>query len=243
MSLFAGIVLFYLLLSFTGISIAEASAQGWILEVTKTQGFWQPFSWSDLPQVHWSAIARQYICIATVVLLTSISLPLQMSGLALAVKQDINSNRELKAAGIANLVVDCVGGSLSYHALSDTVLMHKLGDTNRLASWMGIGVFIAVPVLGSSLLSYFPKPILGGLLLFLGLLILLEWLYDNWFTLPKADYWIVQLILVVSLAVGFLQGLAVGWGITVVLSVIHYYRVNFCREQRSPQILNQTDEK
>ncbi len=242
-SLFSGIALFYLILSFTGTSIAEASTQGWILEVQKNQGSWQPLSWSDLLQVHWPAIANQYICIATVVILTAISLPLKMSGLELVLKQEIDSNRELKAAGLANLVVGCAGGSLSYHALSDTILVNKLGGTSRLANWMGIGVFIAVPILGSSLLAYFPKLILGGLLLFLGLLVLLEWLYDAWFTLAKSDYFVVQLILVTSIAIGFLQGLLVGWGMTVVLTAIHQYRKRYRKDRQAIKIFNQNDEK
>ncbi|MGC1308592.1 MAG: SulP family inorganic anion transporter [Phormidesmis sp.] len=227
LSLFAGIALFYLLLSFTDIPIAEASAQGWMLEVQQTQGLWQPLSWSNLPQVHWSAIAHQYVCIATVVFLTAISLPLKMSGLELVMKQTIDSNQELKAAGVANLAVGCVGGSLSYHAMNDTLLVHTLGATSRLANWIGVSVFIAISVLGSSLLAYFPKPILGGLLLFLGLLMLLEWSYDSWFTLSKQDYFIVQLILVTSILIGFLQGLVIGWGMTVVLSTLRLYQKKF----------------
>jgi len=35
--------------------------------------------------------------------------------------------------------------------------------------------------------SVFPKPVLGGLLLFFGASRLVKWLYTTWFTIPKTD--------------------------------------------------------
>jgi len=76
-------------------------------------------------------------------------------------------------------------------------------------------------------------PVLGGLLLFLGLSFLVEWVYDAWFTLPRSDYALVLAILVIVGAVGFLEGVAVGIGIAVVLFVITYSRINVVKHALS----------
>lgn len=225
-SLAASVGLFYLLLSLTGTSPAQASAQGWTLEVAASQGVWQPLNWAALAQVHWAAIVSQLTCTMTVVVVTAISLLMKSTGLELLVDRQIDMNRELKVAGLANLTTGLAGGILSYHALSDSMLAYKMGGKTRLSVLAGATVFLAVPLLGADFLSYFPKPVLGGMLLFLGFTLLLEWVYDAWLKLSKSDYWIVQLISLVSIAVGFLQGLIVGWLVAALLFVIHYSRLH-----------------
>ena len=74
----------------------------------------------------------------------------------------------------------------------------------------------------SAWLTYFPTAILGGLLLYLGLSCLQEWAWRSRKKLSKVDYFIVQLIWVVSGVVGFLQALALGWAIAVGL-LIHEF--------------------
>jgi len=131
--------------------------------------------------------------------------------------QNIDSDRELKVAGIANLAIGLGGGILSYHSLSKSVLAQKLGSQTRLATLVGAAVFIAAAALGSSFLACFPKAVLGGLLLFLGLSLLGEWVYSAWSRLSTTDYLIVQVVWVVSGTAGFLQGLSLGWLIAAVL--------------------------
>jgi SulP family sulfate permease len=156
---------------------------------------------------------------------TAISLLMNIGGIELVANREIDSNRELKVAGIVNLLIGLAGGILSFHSLSKSVLAYKMGSSNRLATLIGAVVFIGVPLLGLPLLTHFPKPVLGGLLLFLGLSLMGEWVYTAWFKLPQADYWIVQLIWVVSSMVGFLQGLVVGWLVAVVLFMHQYSRL------------------
>jgi len=105
------------------------------------------------------------------------------------------------------------GGILSFHSFGRSVLAHKMGGRTRLVTLVGAATFIVFPLLFSSVLTYFPKTILGGLLLYLGLSALLEWVGFAYQKLSKLDYVLVQLIWLVSGVVGFLQGLALGWAI------------------------------
>jgi len=88
-------------------------------------------------------------------------------------------------------------------------------------------------VLGSGFLAYFPKPILGSLLMYLGIDLLLQWLYKSRQKLPLMDYLTIVLIMVVINAVGFLEGVLVGLGMAVVLFVVNYSRIHATREQFS----------
>lgn len=110
------------------------------------------------------------------------------------------------------------------------MLAHKLGN-NRLATLIDASVFLIVPILGASLLSYFPKPVLGSLPLFLGLSQLWEWVVLAWFKLTKSDYLIVQLIWIISATVEFLQGSTVGWLMAIALVAISSVRNYFTKSR------------
>jgi SulP family sulfate permease len=64
------------------------------------------------------------------------------------------------------------------------------------------------------------------MLLYLGLAFLVEWLVDARRVLPLWDYLLVWVILIISAAVGFLQGVAAGIFIAAILFVISYSRVD-----------------
>jgi len=163
---------------------------------------------------------------ATIALLSAISVLLNSTGIELSTAQDIDLNRELKAAGSANLILGLVGGITGYQVLSATILAYKMGAKTRLVSLLSVALYAVILIWGFSLLSLFPLPIMGSLLLFLGLSLLKEWLYDTWFSLSKTDYAIVWLILLVMVTIGFLQGVGFGLGMAIVLFVINYSRIS-----------------
>lgn len=219
-SLLGSIALFYIVLSLSGTSAAQASTQGWTLTIaTAPHEGSQAFDLSLLSQVQWSAIAAQWMCLVTVGVTAAISLLMNVGSLKLVTQQEINPNRELTIAGISNLAIGLCGGILSFHSLSKSMLAHKLGS-NRLTTLIDAGVFLLVPMIGASLLSYCPKPVLGGLLLYMGLSLLIEWVIAARLKLSLPDYLVVQVVLVVSATLGFLQGLTVGWLVAIALVAI-----------------------
>ena len=224
-TLIGAIGLFFLGLFLTHTSIDTAITQGWLLKPF-AQGEWRFFNLSTLTQINGAIVLSQWGNIATIALLSAIYVLLNSTGIELATAQDIDLNRELKAAGSANLILGLMGGIAGYQVLADTILAYKMGAKTRLVSLLTVILYAAILIWGFSLLSLFPLPIIGSLLLFLGLSLLKEWLYDSWFTLPKADYGLVVLILVVMVTIGFLQGIGFGLGVAFALFVINYSRIS-----------------
>ncbi|MGB7084593.1 MAG: SulP family inorganic anion transporter [Phormidesmis sp.] len=230
-SLVGAIALFYGSLSLWGISLAEANAQGLTLGIPTLQTTWQVLSWSDLLQINWQAIASQWMCAGTVSVLTAVLLLMNVKGMELVIAQDIDFNHELKVAGSTNVLLGMGGGILAFHSMGGSMLMHKLGGRSRWVTVIGAATFILLPLLFSSWLTYFPTSILGGLLLYLGLSCLHEWVYNARKKMAPVDYCTVQLIWVVSGIVGFLQALALGWAIAAGL-LLH----QFLTRKKQPSI-------
>jgi sulfate permease, SulP family len=217
----------YLLLSHT--SIADASARGWLLGPFPAGGLYQPLLPAQLAQVDWSAILGQADKIATILVLSVVAMLLNASALEVTFGQDIDLNRELRSAGIANLVGGLGGGPVGYQTLGMSALARRLGARTHLVSLLSGLLCGAALLFGASLISYFPKVVLGGMLLYLGLTFLVEWLVDARRFLPAIDYLLVWIILAVIVTFGFLQGIAAGIFIAAIIFVITYSRVNIVR--------------
>jgi sulfate permease, SulP family len=218
--------LFYGYLWIAGIPVSEAASRGWLLGPFPAGGLYHPLSLSDLGLIQWATILHNIDKIATILVLSIIGLLLNASALEVTVKKDIDLDRELQAAGWANLAGGLGGSSVGYQALGFSALAHRLGAKSRLVNLIS-GLLCGVALFfGASLISFFPKPILGGMLLYLGLSFLVEWLIDARKVLPLSDYLLVWVILVIITAIGFLQGVVAGIFIAAILFVISYSRID-----------------
>jgi len=225
--------LFYGYLWLGHISVAEASARGWLLGPFPAGSFYQPLTPAALAQVDWRAVFGQADKMATILVLSVIALLLNTSGLEITARQDIDLNRELMTAGFANLAAGLGGSTVGYHTLGMSALTYRLGARSRMVSVIA-GLVCGVALLfGASLFSYVPKLLLGGMLSYLGLTFLVEWLVDARRFLPTIDYVLVWIILLIIAGVGFLQGIGVGVAIAAVLFVITYSRVDIVRHALS----------
>ena len=89
--------------------------RGLLLGAVSGQVAWQPFALRDVLAANWAAILGQGGNIATVLILSVVSLLLNASALELAIRQDVDLNRELRAAGFANILSGLGGGMVGYH--------------------------------------------------------------------------------------------------------------------------------
>ncbi len=232
--LFLGAVgLFYLVLWLTGTSVDQAGAQEWLLGPFPEGALWRPLTPSALGAVNWGAILRQAGNIGTILVISIVSLLLNTTGLELTVRRDMDLNRELQSAGWANLLAGLGGGLTGYHALSLSALGHRMGTASRLVGLLVALLCGGMLLFGAPLLSLFPKPVIGGLLLFLGLAFVVEWVYDAWFKLPRAEYAIVLLIMITMPTVGILAGVGLGLVLALILFAVNYSRISVVKHTLS----------
>jgi SulP family sulfate permease len=229
----AAVFVFYAFLLLTGTTVSEAGAQGLLLGPFPGESLWQPPNVATLHQANWSLIFAQTGQLGTILIISVISLLLNASGLELIARRDIDLNRELRSTGLANALSGLGGGPVGYLALSLSALGHKMSSHSRFTGIVAATLCAVTLFSGAALLSFLPRLIVGGLLLFLGLSFLIEWIYDAWFRMPRTDYLIVILILLVIAVRGFLDGVGLGLVIAVVLFVIKYSSVDVVKQALS----------
>jgi SulP family sulfate permease len=227
------IVIFYGILLVTGTSLTEARSEGWLLGPYPEGALWRPWAWEALGDASWGSILAQAGGMATVLLVGVISLLLNVSGVELAAGRDIDLNRELRATGAANVALGLGGGMVGFHTLALSVLSHRLGVRDRVAGFLAAAVVAVALVVGTSVVTVVPTVVVGGLVMFLGLGFLVEWVLDAFFRLPRTDYAVAMLILLAIAFFGFLVGVGLGLVLAVALFVYDYSRTDTVKHSMS----------
>ena len=227
--LFAGVGVFYLVYYLNTGNIESAGANGWLLGPFPPGRLWQPAHALSFLRADWGIVLKHVAAMGSVILISTVSLLLNASGLEVLSRDDIDLNRELKSSALANLFAGFSGSPTGYPALSLSALANRLGGRNRTAGITAAIVIAFVLFFGASTLSIFPKMVAGGFLVFLGLSFLVEWVYDAWFKLSKLDYALVWIILLTIVSVGFLEGVGTGILIAIFLFAFNYSNINVIR--------------
>jgi SulP family sulfate permease len=225
------VILFYLAVSGSGYTLDQVRDLGWLLGPFPPGALWTPLDLSLLAQVDWGLILSQSSNIAAVALISIVALLLNASALELIAQKDMDLNRELISIGVANIAGGLAGSSVGYHHLGVSSIALRLGMTSRLVALFAALASGLALLFGASLLSLIPKFVVGGLIFFVGLSFLVEWLYDARFQLALIDYTLVWIILIVVGVVGFLEGVGVGIVIAIILFVVNYSRIDISKDK------------
>jgi SulP family sulfate permease len=230
----ATIAIFYSTIFATGVTVEMAAENFWLPVLDDTDTTFIPvFTLNQLELVNWSAVFGQASTIFVMVLISVIMLLLGISGVEIAVDRKIDPNRELKAAGLGNIVSGLSTGVLGMQSPAGTAFAFKLGGT-RFIMILAYTVFVgSILAAGPGLIAYVPTLLLGGLLIFIGLDFLMKWVWYTRKTLPKKDHVVVFSILLVVIFFGILEGIAVGLMLAIILFVHSYSQLSVIKNSIS----------
>jgi SulP family sulfate permease len=225
-----GLVLFAIGMLVTGSSIQDARNGLWLLGPFTSTQLWQPWTLHALGGADWTAVLDQAAGIATTVLVAVMACLFNVGGVELLLHTDLDSNRELRDAGLVNVVTGLLGAIPGYHALSLTALAEQMSVDGRGAGLVAALVPLAAVIFGAGVVGLVPRMIVGGVLVFVGLSFLVSWIFDMRRSLPVGEYLIV-LAIVLTIATGsLLAGLVVGLILSVVLFAVNYGRIDLVHE-------------
>jgi sulfate permease, SulP family len=229
--LLVGVVAFAIGVLVTGSTIDLARGGGWLLYGPfDDPTAWEPWTQHALTGADWSSVAGQWASILAAVFVAVLAILFNVSGSELLLRRDLDTNEELRDAGVANLLVGAFGGPPGYHALSLTALAEGMRVNARVAGLIAAAVPLAGVVVGVSVIELIPRMIVGGVLVFVGLSFIVEWVWDRRRSLQPVEFGVVLLILLTIAARGFLPGVVVGLVLAVVLFAVSYGRVELVRE-------------
>lgn len=228
-TILGSILIFLLIAKLLGYTTDELQNSGWLLGSLPDQALWKSTEFPRFSLINWGAVLAHAGGISTIIVLSVISLLLNSTGIELIAGRDLDMNRDLKVTGFTNIGVSLLGAPASYIYISQTALATRIGAKERSVGILHGLFLLGVFFVGGSFLSFFPKFIAGGLPLYLGLSMLGEWLVDLRKSMPKIDYAIVFMIVLIVEFIGFLQGIGIGIIISVAIFVFRYSSINIIK--------------
>ena len=209
-----------------GISTEEAREAGILFVGIPADASWPPAGVGDLALVDWSVVATQFPSILGVMLIMLICIVLNASALELATGADMDMNRDFRAEGAACLVAGLGGSAPGCNTAAITMISHTTGAETRLTGIVVAFSVGAILIFGGDMLAMLPTQLLGGLVLYIGLGLLNDWLVGSRKTLPWTDYGIVLVISLVIGVFGFIEGVGVGLVAAVIFFVVRFSGVD-----------------
>ncbi|MDE2777292.1 MAG: cyclic nucleotide-binding domain-containing protein [Chloroflexota bacterium] len=152
-------------------------------------------------------------------------------------ERELDFNQECRVNGVANVAAGVFGGGVvGYHTPSMTTVVETMRAYGRLTGFILAIMFGLSLVFGSFIYAIIPRFLPAGLLMFVGLLFLKQWLLDSRFKLPRQDYVVVAVIALVTAAFGLLAGFFVGVVVAIALFVLEYSRMDVIKQEFSGSI-------
>jgi SulP family sulfate permease len=238
-----GIILFYIAAGMLRLYPENLRSLGLLMPLISSKIMLPQFVFFSIEAVRWEAVWGQWGSILSILLVGNMSILLYISITEVGTGQEIQLEMDLKAAGVANMVSALIGGVVSFHEPVDTKLSYRLGGKTRIVGYLFGLVCLVFVFCGGYVVGYFPKPIMGGLILCVGLELLLDNVGKSWRQLPKSEFALVCLIIVVVALLGFLKGIGVGILLAILLFVINYSRTEVIKSHLSGRIYHSKVER
>jgi SulP family sulfate permease len=224
------LVLWALGMLVTHSSIQDARHGLWLIGPFESTRLLKPWTLRALSGADWGLVLRQRANIAVAVFVAVIASLINVSGLEVMMRTDLDTNRELRDAGLANLVSGPAGGIPGYHAVSLASLPWQMRVGAREAGLVAALVPLAAVLFGGNVVQLIPRFLVAGTLVFVGLAFMADWLVDQRRNLPVAEYVIVLVIAATIAFRDYLTGVEVGLVASGFLFAVSYSGVRLVRQ-------------
>ncbi|MYK44611.1 MAG: SulP family inorganic anion transporter [Gammaproteobacteria bacterium] len=217
----------------------DAAAAGLLFGGISEGRLWPGFGLGELILVDWAAVAGQIPNMLTLVIVTLLCVVMYVGGLEVAANRELDWNHEFRSVGVAGVVAGVGGGPPGCMIVPTSMRSLMFGADMRFTGVVAALVIGATLLVGDIVLKAVPVPLMGGVLLFTGMVMLDDWLVKVRKRVPIADYLIVVVMFLTITVFGFFEGVGVGMLITIVFFVVRISRIDLvdsrytARERRS----------
>jgi SulP family sulfate permease len=240
-SIFLGIVLysagFLLYLRLNGMDLEAARNAGWMIgSETETAGGLLPV-FSFLGEARFDTILEQGWTIAAIAFLTVLGIVMNVAALEVQMGRSFDLDRDMVAAGTANMIASTGCGFVGFHSL----MMYQLSRSISQVPVPAIGITASLLIVGAmfggmQVLSYLPSGLFALVLCYLGVELLWRWTIVAAREMPRGDYAIIVAILASAIAFDFVVAIVIGTVAASILFTLAYSRIDVVRSRVSGRL-------
>ena len=206
---------------------------------TAEGNLWPALGLTDFAHVNWAALAGQIPNMLALITVAFILVIMNVAGLEVAVNQELDWDRELKASGLASTLAGLGGGTVATAVVPASLRSKLFGATSRLTGIVAALVIGVALLVGDGMLELVPSLLVGGILIFAGIGMLDEGIARSYRRLTHPEFGIIVLIFVTINVFGLLEGVGAGMLATLIFFAVRLSGVDpiesgfNARDQRS----------
>jgi len=201
---------FYFILWMGGISVEEATNQGWIANTKPPPVWYHSWDYLKLDKVLWSALPQLLLTEISMIFVVALSSSLDIAAIELELKEPLDYDSELKMIGISNFVSGITGGYTGSYIFSQSIFSLRAGIRSPLAGYVLAGCEILFLIAPFSILAYVPNFFFGSLLSLICVDLVFEWLIESRNKLTSVEYIICLSTFALILVTGVEYGIVLG---------------------------------
>jgi SulP family sulfate permease len=230
-------------LALQGIGRTEAAARGFLLPELSSGPMVSTASLRFALDADWGIVADHAVDLLPLLLLAPITLLLYLGALEALLDTDVETNREFRLIGEVNVASSVTGAAPSYTQLAATMLIERMAAGSRVVpAVVGFAGLVAI-ALGDLVVALAPQPVVAGLLGFIALSFVIDWLWDTAGRMTRIE-WVMAVAIALSILVfGFLPGVAIGISMAAAWFVVEYSRMSGVRRLRDATYLRSNVER
>ena len=190
---------------------------------------WVPVWQLDFSANHLEPLLRSLPYLLAVSFVGLLTILLSLASLELTLRREFDLNRSLKTHGAFAGLAALLGGFTAIISTGRTTLNQTTGG-GALSGLVAALICLAVLLGAGSALVWVPKAALGGLVLYLGAAMLLQWLWAQRQLVSKIEMAQIVLILVLVANYGYLAGFGAGLAISCLIFVVTYSSLPVARQ-------------
>lgn len=205
----AAVLLFHAARLGLGLDLAEARRLGLLLNPLQLED-WNHVGRFPYAEVRWDLVlfhAKDFVAMTLVVAITTL---LNTTSVEVATGRDADTDRELRALGLGNVLSGLAGGMVGVTSFNRSLLHFRAGARSPLSTVFAALLVAVMTFLAPGALGLLPKPVLTGLIAFLGIGLLVTWCFDSRKRMLRADYFIVLAIVAAIAVFGMVTGVILG---------------------------------
>ncbi len=221
----AGVLVFDAAIALLGVSVVEARELGWLFPQFAFKVAWPWGSPSSL-LANSSLLVPQLGEVLALIVVGTFTILLNISSLEIVTESEADLDRELRFAGLANVVSAAFGGYFGCASTNRSMINRQSGAQSRAAALV-LAIGCAAIILGGGrLFGFVAKPILGAILLYLGFDMLLNWAVQSRRRVSPSEYATILFIMVAIVGFGFVYGIVLGLLFGCIIFVWNYSRID-----------------
>lgn len=242
----AAVIVFHLVRLGLGIDLAAARTDGLLLPPLDLSG-WRTIGHLPFDLVRWDLVVLHAKDFGAMTIVVVVAALLNTTSIELATGRDANADRELRAIGMGNVLAGIFGGMVSCNSFNRSVLNLRAGASSPWAVRIAVAIVLLVMLLAPGAVGLLPRPVLTGLILFLGASLLSTWVIESGRTLTPMDRVVVLVILGIVIWLGIVAGVVIGifiacMSLAVTLSRSPNVRHAFTAQSRRANVERTPDE-